>query len=230
MSDGFAYLDILFFAMVAAFIALRLRGVLGRRTGQERRRPSPIGASPAARSADKPAGAPEGPLPSAAEAQMQAGIADVADPAVKKGLTEIRLADPSFDLKGFLEGARGAFTMIVEAFARGDKEALKPLLAEDVYGGFAAAIDERAAQGRTMQTDLMAIRAADVTAATLDARRARVTIRFQSEQVKVVKDAQGRIVEGDPAQPEDVIDLWTFERDTRSSDPNWELAETRAPE
>lgn len=227
MSDGFAYLDILFFAMVAAFIALRLRGVLGRRTGHERRRPSPIGASPAAQSGDKGAPVPEGPPP--AEAQLQAGIADVADPAVKRGLTDIRLADPSFDLKAFLGGARGAFTMIVEAFARGDKEALKPLLAEDVYDGFAAAIDERAAQGRTVQTDLMSIRTADVTAASVEARRARVTIRFQSEQVKVVKDAQGRILEGDPTQPEDVVDLWTFERDTRSSDPNWELAETRAP-
>ncbi len=228
MSDGFAYLDIIFFAMVAAFIALRLRGVLGRRTGNERRRPSPIGQSPAAQRADK-APLPEQALPTA-DAQQQAGIADVADPTIKKGLTEIRLADPHFDLKGFLAGARAAFTMVVEAFARGDKDALRPLLAPAVYAGFAAAIDQRTASGQTMETELVAIRAADIASAQIDARRARVTVRFKSEQMNLIKDEQGRIIEGDPGQPDEVIDLWTFERDTRSSDPNWELTETTAPE
>jgi predicted lipid-binding transport protein (Tim44 family) len=229
MSDGFAYLDILFFAMVAAFIALRLRGVLGRRTGQERRRPSPIGESSAAQRADKAGAVPEGPPPTL-DAQRQAGIADVTDPAIKKGLTEIRLADPTFDLKSFLGGAQAAFAMVVEAFAKGDKDALRPLLAPAVYTGFAAAIDQRSAAGQSKETDLVAIRAADIAAASLDGRRARVTVRFKSEQVNLLKDDKGRVIEGVPGQPEDVIDLWTFERDTRTSDPNWELTETRAPE
>jgi predicted lipid-binding transport protein (Tim44 family) len=233
MSDGFAYIDILFFAMVAAFIALRLRSVLGRRTGQERRRtggflgPSRAnGAADGKSASDNVVALPDRTGPAH---EADAAIADLAEGKVKTGLTQIRLADPSFDLNGFLAGARAAFEMIVQAYAAGDKEALRPLLAEDVFAGFAGAIDQRAADGHTLDTQLIAIERAEVVDASVQGNLTRVSIRFASEQVNVVRDAEGKEIEGDPTSAEEVVDIWTFERDTRSRDPNWTLVETRTP-
>lgn len=233
MSEGFAYIDILFFAMVAAFIALRLRSVLGRRTGQERRR---TGSFPGP---SRPNGAAEGkgasdnvvalPDRSAAVSEADAAIADLAEGEVKTGLTQIRLADPRFDLNQFLAGARAAFEMIVQAYAAGDKDALRPLLADDVFAGFAGAIDQRSVDGHTLDTQLMAIEKAEVVDAAMQGNMARVSIRFASEQINVVRDADGKEIEGDPTSVEEVVDIWTFERDTRSRDPNWILVETRTP-
>ena len=230
MSDGFAYIDILFFAMVAAFIALRLRSVLGRRTGHERRRTggfaSHNGAADGKGASDNVVALPDR---SAAPSETDAAIADLADGKVKTGLTQIRLADPSFDLNQFLTGARAAFEMIVQAYAAGDKEALRPLLADDVFAGFAGAIDQRSADGHTLDTQLMAIEGVEVVEAGMQGNLARVSVRFASEQVNVVRDADGKEIDGDSATAEEVIDIWTFERDTQSSDPNWILVETRTP-
>lgn len=227
MSDGYALLDILFFAVVAVFIAARLRSVLGRRTGHERQRPPRIQPQPAPASgeaADKIVPLPDRRRPPAEEAPIAAEAA----PGLKDGLTRIRLADPSFDLDAFLQGARAAFAMIVEAFAKGDKAALEPLLAPPVYQSFAAAIDERQRQGRTLETELVALKGAEVAAADLDGRLARVTVRFTSEQINCTRDASGEVVEGDPSAVETVVDLWTFQRDVASRDPNWALVETRS--
>ncbi len=225
MSEGFAYIDILFFAMVAAFIALRLRSVLGRRTGNERRR-SPNFGAPGKGASDNVVALPDR---QGAPLDKETGIADLTDGSVKAGLTQIRLADLRFDLRQFLRGARGAFEMIVEAYGAGDKNALRPLLADDVFEGFAAAIDQRQAAGQTLDSQLIAIRAADVVEAGLHGSDARIGIRFTSEQVNVVRDRDGKPVDGDPGVAEDVIDIWTFERDTQSPDPNWLLVETRTP-
>lgn len=225
MSDGFAYLDILFFAMVAAFIAFRLRGVLGRRTGHERQRPSSIGSGDQRQGA--PVSAAEATPPTAAGND---GIADHKDPAVKQGLAELRLADPGFDLDHFLEGARAAFALIVESFAKGDKDALRPLLSDEVFSGFAGAIDARVKAGETMTSEVVALHSVDLAGAAMNGTRARLTLRFASAQINVTMDAQGGVVEGDPGTPEEIVDLWTFERDTRSRDPNWQLVETRSGE
>jgi predicted lipid-binding transport protein (Tim44 family) len=233
MSDGFAYIDILFFAMVAAFIALRLRSVLGRRTGQERRRTGGIlGPSRANGAADGKAGSDNVvalPDRTGAAPETDAAIADLAEGNVKNGLTQIRLADPSFDLNGFLAGARAAFEMIVHAYAAGDKEALRPLLADDVFAGFAGAIDQRRADGHTLDTQLMAIEGAEVVDASMQSDMARISVRFTTEQVNVVRDADGKEIDGDSTSADQVVDIWTFERDTRSGDPNWTLVETRTP-
>ena len=233
MSEGFAYIDILFFAMVAAFIALRLRSVLGRRTGQERRRTGGfLGPSRSNGAADGKSGSDNVvalPDRTGAPAETDAAIADLAEGKVKTGLTQIRLADPSFDLNGFLAGARAAFEMIVQAYAAGDKEALRPLLADDVFAGFAGAIDRRSADGHTLDTQLMAIGSAEVVEAGMQGNMARVSVRFASEQVNVVRDADGKEIDGDSTTAEEVVDIWTFERDTQSRDPNWTLVETRTP-
>jgi predicted lipid-binding transport protein (Tim44 family) len=226
MSDGYALLDILFFAVVAVFIAARLRSVLGRRTGHERPRPPRIQPQPApatGEASDKVVA-----LPDRRRGAEEPAIAAEAGPALKDGLTRIRLADPTFDLDSFLEGAKVAFAMIVEAFAKGDKATLEPLLAPPVFASFAAAIDERQRLNRTLETELVALRGAEVVGAALEGRLARVTVRFTSEQINCTRDASGAVVEGDPSAVERVVDLWTFQRDVTSPDPNWALVETRS--
>ena len=227
MSEGFQYIDILFFAMVAAFIALRLRSVLGRRTGHERRRTGGFGSPRPNGAADNVVTLPDR---SSAQAEAEAGLVDLADGSVKTGLTQIRLADSRFDLQQFLAGARAAFEMIVEAYAAGDKATLRPLLADEVYRGFDGAIDQRQAAGQTLETQLTSVPAAEVVGAGMDGSRARVIVRFKSEQINLLKDADGKVLDGDPGTALDVIDLWTFERDTTSPDPNWTLVETRTPD
>lgn len=233
MSDGFAYLDIIFFAMVAAFIAFRLRSVLGRKTGSERRRADPVSQRTAARPErpDNVVPLPErvgAPQPPPAQAADTGPIADITDDGIKKGLTDIRLADPQFDLDQFLQGAKAAFAMIVEAFAKGDRASLRPLLADAVYNEFSGAIDARERAGQSLTTELVSTRDAEIAGAALVGSRARVTVQFTTEQINVTSDAQGTPVEGDPRRIDTVIDVWTFERDTRSRDPNWQLVETGA--
>ena len=225
MSEGFAYLDIIFFAMVAAFIALRLRSVLGRKTGNERQRPSRVETN-SEQSNDNvvklPERKPDEPIEDPA-------IADLADESLKQGITGVRLADRSFDLDQFLEGARSAFGMIIEAYAKGERETLQPLLADEVYASFESAISEREAAAHVMSTEIVSIGSAELAEAQMIGPRARVGIKFVSEQINVLRDAEGNVVEGDPSAIEEVIDIWVFERDTRSKDPNWELVETRTP-
>ncbi|MGI9489550.1 MAG: Tim44/TimA family putative adaptor protein [Geminicoccaceae bacterium] len=226
MSEGFAYIDILFFAMVAAFIALRLRSVLGRRTGHERRRTE--GYSDVRSDSASDNVVPIGDR-GTAPPEVDQAIADLSEGDVKAGLTEIHQADPSFDLREFLSGARLAFEMIVDAYAAGDKSALRPLLADQVFRSFARAIDERVAIEQSLDTQLLAVNEPEAIEADLVDHAARVTLRFESEQVNVVRDRDGKVVEGDPQTAENVVDLWTFERDTQSGDPNWTLIETRTP-
>jgi predicted lipid-binding transport protein (Tim44 family) len=223
MSDGFAYLDLIFFAMVAAFIGLRLRSVLGRRTGNERRRPDAFSPPTAQRPADNVVQLPERETPPSAK--------PASSPPMSTGaaLSAIRQMDRGFDVDEFLQGAKTAFGMIVDAFAKGEKDALRPLLAPDVYQRFASAIDERSRRGESLSTELVAIRKAEVVGAAVEASRAKLTVRFESDQINVTRDAQGQTVDGAAAEIEQVVDIWTFERDTRSLDPNWQLTETRSP-
>ena len=226
MSEGFAYIDILFFAMVAAFIALRLRSLLGRRTGHERRRSGGFGPARANGAADNVVALPDR---SSSAPEVEAAVAAPADDGVKAGLAQIRLVDHRFDLQKFLGGARAAFEMIVEAYAEGNKTALRPLLADGVYNGFERAIDQRQTAGHKLDTQLTAVPTTEVVSAEMRGRDARITVRFKSEQINLLRDAQGKVLEGDPQTAEDVVDLWTFERDTTSQDPNWTLVETRTP-
>lgn len=223
MSEGLAYIDILFFAMVAGFILYRLHGVLGRRTGNEKRRITPIDR---AAEAGKAAPAPE---EQPAAAQPLPDLSASLPRPVETGLAAIRLADPSFDLAHFLDGARKAFEMILKAYAEGDRETLQFLCAPDVYAAFEGAIAERERRGHTMEVEVVAIRRADVVEARMEGSRARITVHFVSEQTRVERDAAGRVVDGHPTEVIEVEDIWTFERDVRSDDPNWKLVETRVP-
>jgi predicted lipid-binding transport protein (Tim44 family) len=228
-----AFMDILLFAAVAAFLILRLRSILGRRTGAEdgerwRSRPPERTIERAEQVPDNvtpfPGAAKTVDVTPAAEAAEPAG-----DPAVRKGIEQIRRADASFSGDGFVQGARGAFEMIVQAFAQGDTATLKPLLAPDVYEGFAGAIKERLAAKQTLETTLVAILSAEIVDARMDGRTAYVTVKFVSEQVNVTRDADGNAVDGDATKVTKLTDLWTFARDTRNRDPNWALVRTEEP-
>jgi predicted lipid-binding transport protein (Tim44 family) len=234
--SGFAYLDIVFFAMIALFLILRLRSVLGRRTGNEN---SERWTSRPPRPAPGQTGAPgnvETPLPDnvtrlpdrgAKPTSEQPPVAEAGSP-LDVALNQIRQVDRSFDPRGFVTGARGAFEMVVPAFAQGDTATLRPLLSDEVYEQFASAIRTRQEAKQTLETTLIGIRNVDLTDARLDGRNAVVTVKIVSDQVNVTRDANGAVVEGDPNHVSTITDLWTFARDTRSRDPNWQLVATAA--
>jgi predicted lipid-binding transport protein (Tim44 family) len=228
-------LEILLLALIAGFLGYRLWLVLGRRTGVEQRRPNPFAPPPAdavrdagARdnvvtlpsrdaSKDDAAGSQPPPLPQGAQ-------------GVAAGLTQIRIADRSFDEKGFLEGAKGAFKMIVEAFARGETQTLRPLLSDDLYDEFSRAIRARLEAKRTMEQTVESIEDAELVGARMEGRTAVVTVRFASRQTNVSREADGTVFDGAPDRVVEAIDIWTFARNTRSTDPNWQLVETRTPD
>ncbi len=217
MNDGFHFLDIVFFAMVAAFLVLRLRSVLGRRTGAERPPEQWVADPDASKVVDL--------------ATVRRSVSEPApESSVGLGLAAIRAADRRFDLDGFLGGARAAFEMIVGAFAAGDKASLQPLLAADVYQNFADAIDARLRNGETLTTELVTIRSVEPVGAVLDGSFANLTLRIVSEQVNALVSHDGEVVEGNRDRVIDVTDLWTFRRDTKSASPNWVLAATQTPE
>ena len=137
--------------------------------------------------------------------------------------------DRNFDVEEFLVGARVAFEMVVNAFARGDKQALRSLLSKEVFSRFAAAIDARSAKDETLEVMITGISDAEVTDAAYRGGIGRIAVRFLSEQIKFTRDKEGAIVEGDPNTVRSVTDTWTFERDLRSRNPNWTLVATHAP-
>jgi predicted lipid-binding transport protein (Tim44 family) len=227
MSDGFQYFDIIIIAMIAAFLVLRLRSVLGRRTGAEKPRD---GFFPRNRTKGDAAADNVVSLPDAARAREElAAVPDgprAASP--ESGLDQIRGADPAFDPAGFVQGAGGAFEIIVNAFAGGDTATLRPLLSDEVYERFAEAIRQRVAAKETLETQLVSIKHAEIDEAELNGRTAFVTVKFISDQVNVTRAADGKIVDGEPDRVVEKTDFWTFARNTRSQDPNWLLVATRS--
>jgi predicted lipid-binding transport protein (Tim44 family) len=223
---GFQYFDIILFAMIAAFLILRLRSVLGRRTGNERRRELFVRRTPIA---DKPGpenvATPADPDKVVAIPRLAGKPAEAAD-TVAEGVSRIRRADPGFDPSNFIQGARGAFEMIVSAFAKGDKAGLRPLLSDEVYRPFAATIDERVAAKETFETRDLRLEDVEIVNADLSGRTAQVTVKLVSRQINVTRAMDGSIVDGDPDHPVEKTDYWTFARDTRSTDPNWVLVAT----
>jgi len=219
---GTEILEILLFAAIAGFLIWRLRSVLGRRTGHESAEPDRY-PSNGERSVDALDNVVH--LPSRGEEEPPALDIDPDSP-VAKGVREIQAADRNFDPAQFVDGARTAFEMIVDGFAAGDLSQVEPFLGEDVHRDFADAIAAREEAGETLETTLVSFRSVEVLEARLEGRTALVTIKFVTEQTSVVKDSEGRIVDGDPAAISEITDIWTFSRDTRSRDPNWVLVET----
>lgn len=226
MNGGFEYFDIILFAMIAAFLVYRLGSVLGKRTGHEQQGREPFG-----RVGNKDASASESSNDNVvAMPQQAAQPEEEPDTPLGAAITQIKLADASFTRKGFLDGARAAFEMVITAFALGDMKTLQSLLSEEVYDNFAQAIKSREQMHQTRETTLVGIDVAEIIEAKFeDMRKALVTVKYISQQVNATRDAQNNVVEGDPNAIEKVTDIWTFERDTRASDPNWRLVATLSP-
>jgi len=224
------------FLALAVFIFLKLRSVLGQRTGRERPPYDPYSARDAVRPAttnDKivtlPGRAAEATAKpvEAAPTERWKGIAEPGS-AVAAGLTAIAAVETGFDAKHFLAGARAAYEMVVTAFAEGDQRTLKNLLSREVYDGFEAAIRDRATRGESVETRFVSIDKAEIVAAELRGRTAQVTARFVSQLVSVTRDRSGTVIEGAPDKVTEVTDVWTFARDLSSRDPNWKLVATEA--
>jgi predicted lipid-binding transport protein (Tim44 family) len=223
------------FLALAVFIFLRLRSVLGQRTGRERPPYDPYQAREAARPAPsdnvvalpRPAEPAPKPVVDVAPADRWKGVAEPGSVAAT-GLDAIVTQDPSFDPKHFLTGARAAYEMIVTAYAQGDRRNLKTLLSREVYDGFESAIKERESRGETAETRFVSIDKADITGAEVKGKSAQVTVRFVSQLVSVTRDRAGNVIDGNPDKVTDVTDVWTFARDLSSRDPNWKLVATEA--
>jgi predicted lipid-binding transport protein (Tim44 family) len=236
MRDLFDIYTIIFLAL-AVFIFLRLRSVLGQRTGRERPPYDPFAAREPARPAPEkvvalPNRTAEAATPKPAESteaspERWKGIAEPGS-AIAIGLDAIAGADANFDAKHFLTGARAAYEMIVNAYAEGDRRTLKNLLGREVYDGFESAISEREKRGETVETRFVSIDNADITAAELRGRTTQVTVRFQSKLVSVTRNKDGNVIDGNAEKVADITDVWTFSRDVTSRDPNWKLLATEA--
>jgi predicted lipid-binding transport protein (Tim44 family) len=224
------------FLALAVFIFLRLRSVLGQRTGRERPPYDPYAPRDAVRGATndnvvtlpgRTAETAQKPVEPVEPAERWKGIAE-AGSTIAVGLDAIARDDPAFDAQHFVAGARAAYEMIVMAYAEGDRRALKNLLSKEVYDGFEAAIREREGRGETVETRFVAIDKSDITGAELRARTAQVTLRFVSQLVSVTRDKSGNVIDGNPEKVTEVTDVWTFARDISSRDPNWKLVATEA--
>ncbi|MHA1567525.1 MAG: Tim44/TimA family putative adaptor protein [Alphaproteobacteria bacterium] len=228
-------LDLIVFAMVAAGTVLWLRSVLGRRTGQERPPTDPYSrdskAEQGEQTSDRVVALPNRKRPDGDDqtGNDQAADAEAGADPLQAGLRQISLADPEFDSEGFIGGVRGAFEMIVNAYAAGDVDSLRPLLSDEVYDNFASAIAERQTNKHQLETTLVGIRKATLIEASMDGRVAFVTAKLVSEQINVTRDKDSEVVDGDPGQIATVTDIWTFARNTRSRNPNWTLVATDAP-
>jgi len=225
------------FLALAVFIFLRLRNVLGQRTGSERPpfdraarnmvrgRPDAAGIVPLpGKVIDQPPAA----MPSAEIAPPSDRWKGLAQPgsALSTGLDAIAAQDSSFDPKHFLSGARGAYEMIVLAFANGDRRALRDLLSSEVYDSFEAVIRDREKRDQKTETRFVSIDKAELVGAELRDRIAQLTVSFVSQMISVTRDKAGTIVDGNPDKVADITDVWTFARDTTSRDPNWKLVGT----
>lgn len=203
---------------VAAFLALRLYSILGKRTGHEGR--------PMVRAAEErrlpltvPRVVENTPEP------REMGPRPI-EPRAEQGLRAIIAGEPGFDVSRFIEGAQAAYCMTLEAFWKGDEEALGDLCTPEVRAEFATAIAARREAGQTLENRLVRIDGAQIIETDVDGRNARITVRFDADIAAVTRDAEGAVIAGTLTDAVEIHDVWTFARTLKSSDPNWKLADT----
>ncbi len=209
---------LLFFAGVAAFVIFRLISVLGARTGHEQRHDlESLQEAGRGRAADHPL-------------DDEAARDEPAPKPVSTNARILREADPAFDEAAFLSGARSAYEMVVEAFASGDLKSIRPFLGESVYAAFRNAVADRDAAGYQSDLKFVGIEKAVITDSAVEGDVMSATVEFTSDQVRVTRDRDGEVVEGDPNRIDLVKDRWTFSRKRSSNDPNWTLVATGGAE
>jgi predicted lipid-binding transport protein (Tim44 family) len=238
--DGSPNIFTLIFLVLAVVIFLKLRSVLGRRTQDDEARIDRVKererarAEAAAQARDKVVTLPRRPRDEVVEAPPAAPAPDVearirstiTDPAMADSLIAVYRADPSFNPEDFISGARQAYEMIVTAFAEGNRKVLKGLLSNDVFDGFASAINDRETRGEQIDQSFVGINKAEIVEAEVTSGMAQVTVKFVSELISATRDRAGTVIAGDPKRIKEVVDVWTFARETNSRDPNWKLIAT----
>jgi len=214
-------IDLILFGMIAAFLVLRLRSILGKRQGFER--PPEAAAPPGLRAAEDGSAAAPYAQPPAAPSRV---VPETTSP-LGRTLVAMQSVDSGFDPARFLDGAEGAFRMIVTAFAAGDRATLRPLLSDDTWAAFDGAVTAREQAGETQRTEIRGIHGAAIDAAEQRGGIASITVAFTSDQVNLTLGADGKEVAGTDAVTE-IRDIWTFERDLGSPDPTWRLVAARS--
>jgi predicted lipid-binding transport protein (Tim44 family) len=242
--DGRIDVTTLLFLVLAVVIFLKLRSVLGRRTGHEQGRFEQYKAQQEARqqardaATDKVVTLPRRdreenearPVEQEARVDGEQRVRDYAagNDEIGKALVDLVRADPSFDPAHFVQGAKAAYEIVVTAFAEGNRKTLKDLLSPDVYEGFSRAITERESRGEQMDQSFVGIKAADLVEAEVKGGIAQLTVKFVSELISATRDRAGVVINGDPKKIREVTDIWTFAREVMSRNPNWKLVATQA--
>jgi predicted lipid-binding transport protein (Tim44 family) len=219
-SGGFP-IDIILFGMIAAFLVLRLKSILGRRTGYERPPQTlpPRGAPTAPPQVQEAAPVQTAPLPTRPLPEPVSALGQT--------LAQMKAIDRGFEPGAFLDGAEKAFQMIVHAFAAGDRATLRPLLGDDTWHAFDLAITEREKASHRQTTDIRSIHAITIEAAEQKGPLASITLRIVSDQVNMTETQSGQVIAGTDAVTE-ITDLWTFDRDLSQSNPMWHLVAARS--
>jgi predicted lipid-binding transport protein (Tim44 family) len=226
MSEGIPYADILILALIAGFILLRLRSVLGSKSGNDNpgyfNRPTAVEDD-----RDEPIVQVEDrSFKVKPREEDDAYLAKLNDKAIADTINAIKTKDPQFTAIRFLQGARDAYEMVFDAFAKGDKQTLKMLLSDPIYAEFSREIDARDKEENKTETTLVSVKPKEITEARLTGNVARLKVMFSAEQVTLVRNSKGDIVEGDVSAINHVEEDWVFERDISSKNPNWKVIET----
>ena len=242
MSDIFGFdITSIIFLVIAVVLFMRLRDVLGTRTGNEREPFDPYSDQKEKQDTTRaPApddvgdnvitlpGRNEQDAEDPEEANRRLQKIAPEGSSLNEALKDLMSVDRGFDPEGFLSGAKAAYEMIVTAYAQGDRKTLKKLLAADVFAGFTSALDEREAQGLRVEFTFIGINKASIVEAEVAGKEAQITVRFVSSITTCTKDDVGHVIEGDPNAIEQVTDIWTFSRDVTSRNPNWKLIGTES--
>ena len=211
---------IVILALIAGFLALRLYSVLGKRTGHEQ--------EPALRPAEERAKVTvlqPRPVPDMGGDSVRLSDGLLA-PGAENGVRALISADRNFDVPQFVDGAKSAYKMVLEAFWRGDRDELAWLCDSDVFASFQEAITAREAEGHVLDNRLVRIEKAQIVEASIQGGNAEVALRFEADIAAVTRDKDGNVVAGSLTDAVGTNDIWTFTRDIRSADPNWKLSET----
>jgi len=222
--------DLLIYIIIAVVLVFWLRNTMGTRGEDDRQRPNPFETK---EPSEKEASAEVHSLLSGITNNVEAASSALpknmvfANSVVESGMREIIKKDPSFTPETFIENAKDAFVMVVEGFAEGDRDILQALLSDGVYEGFDEALTTREKAGESVETEIHAIKAAEIVETTLDGKMAYVAIQFTAEETAVIRDKKGNITAGDPDRITDMCDIWVFGRDMKAKDPTWKVYETR---
>ena len=209
------FIDIIIFAVIAVLLVIRLRSVLGQRSGYEQ----PQGDSPTNRFDDNENDGEVIPLHSKATNDA---------PLTLHGLDALRQIDRNFNEKEFISGAKSAFEMILGAYAEGDLAQLRRLLGYELLQSFTSSIESRIAAKESLSITLDELREASILNISVTEQMANITMHFHSVQTRVAKDKNGEPIESEDTGAREFTDIWTFERDLTLSDPNWKLTETES--